>query len=483
MGGRTAGTQTAGLIYGGQDTYPATNQLAVTEAWNGSAWTEVSDLNTARREIAASGSSTAALAIAGNVSGSAVANMESYNGSSWTETTDVNTARRLLGGSGTSTSTLVFGGAHPNKTNTESWNGSAWTEVADLAQARYGLGSAGTNNTSALAFGGNAPPNVTSTEEWSFSGLDPSSTPAAGYSDALAGQVYYNTSLGQFKIINDGGAPIGSWSSGGDLNQGGYRMQGGAGTLTAGLVAGRAHPNKANVELYDGTSWTEAADLDSARADVGVCGLQTAALSVGGSGVTASVEHFNGSSWTEGGDLPAGRERTGTFGIQTAAIAFGGRSGSTYDSTLEYNGSSWTSGGDFLSAAYNQASAGTYTAGIAMGGYVSDNNSDTAAIYDGTSWSEITEISNPRAETGWSGRGTQTATYIVGGTSPESGKTEAWNGSAWTEVADLATSRNAMGSSGNNSAAFVAGGNPGTTYQGTEEFTSTDFEIKTVTTS
>ena len=202
---------------------------------------------------------------------------------------------------------------------------------------------------------------------------------------------------------------------------------------------------------------------------------------------TASVEHFNGSSWTEGGDLPAGRERNGTFGIQTAAVTFGGRDpgGSKYNTTLEYNGSSWTSGGDFLTTAYNQASAGTYTAGIAMGGYApGDGSSDTAATYDGTSWSEITEINTARAETGWSGRGTQTATYISGGTSPASGKTEAWNGSAWTEVADLATSRGAMGSSGSNSAAFVAGGTPpGSSYQGTEEFTSTDFQIKSVTTS
>ena len=48
-----------------------------------------------------------------------------------------------------------------------------------------------------------------------FSGLDPSTTPAAGYADAITGDFYYNSTTGQFKTVNTGGAPIGSWSSGG----------------------------------------------------------------------------------------------------------------------------------------------------------------------------------------------------------------------------------------------------------------------------
>ena len=48
-------------------------------------------------------------------------------------------------------------------------------------------------------------------EEWAFSGLGPS-TPAADYSDAIVGQMYYNSTSGQFKAIKDGGPPIGSWS-------------------------------------------------------------------------------------------------------------------------------------------------------------------------------------------------------------------------------------------------------------------------------
>ena len=47
-----------------------------------------------------------------------------------------------------------------------------------------------------------------------FSGLDPSTTPAADYADAITGDFYYNSTTGQFKTVNTGGAPIGSWSSG-----------------------------------------------------------------------------------------------------------------------------------------------------------------------------------------------------------------------------------------------------------------------------
>ena len=55
------------------------------------------------------------------------------------------------------------------------------------------------------------------TEEWAFTGLPPS-TPAADYADAIVGDFYYNSSTGQFKNINTGGAPIGTWASGGSLN-------------------------------------------------------------------------------------------------------------------------------------------------------------------------------------------------------------------------------------------------------------------------
>ena len=45
---------------------------------------------------------------------------------------------------------------------------------------------------------------------------DPSPT------EVQVGDFYYNSSTGQFKTINDGGAPIGTWAAGGNLNTARY---------------------------------------------------------------------------------------------------------------------------------------------------------------------------------------------------------------------------------------------------------------------
>ena len=69
-----------------------------------------------------------------------VALVESYDGSSFTEIADVNTARRIAGASGVQTAALFFGGITPAPAtvgNTESWDGTSWTEVNDLNTSRF----------------------------------------------------------------------------------------------------------------------------------------------------------------------------------------------------------------------------------------------------------------------------------------------------------------------------------------------------------
>ena len=36
--------------------------------------------------------------------------------------------------------------------------------------------------------------------------------------NGIAGDFYYNSTTGQFKTVNTGGAPIGTWASGANLN-------------------------------------------------------------------------------------------------------------------------------------------------------------------------------------------------------------------------------------------------------------------------
>ena len=90
-------------------------------------------------------------------------------------------------------------------------------------------------------------------------------------------------------------AATGSWSSGGSLNTGRRIGDNGAGTLPAGLVfAGYTTTAVANTESYDGSSFTETGDLNSARhACAGHGATATAAFCVGGTpGPKAYNEHF-----------------------------------------------------------------------------------------------------------------------------------------------------------------------------------------------
>ena len=116
------------------------------------------------------GSSTAGLAFGGQ---SAQDETESWNGSAWTELNDMNQSRTALAGAGTQTAALGFGGQDTPPTTiagkTEDWNGVSWVEVADLSTSRYYLGGAGTS-TLGLASGGYNPPTYyANTEEWSGS--------------------------------------------------------------------------------------------------------------------------------------------------------------------------------------------------------------------------------------------------------------------------------------------------------------------------
>jgi hypothetical protein len=74
-------------------------------------------MNTGRMRLASADTSASDLiAIAGGPPNTA--NTESYNGTSWTEVNNLSTARHALGGAGTSSSALAFGGEPPGSPDT-----------------------------------------------------------------------------------------------------------------------------------------------------------------------------------------------------------------------------------------------------------------------------------------------------------------------------------------------------------------------------
>jgi hypothetical protein len=151
---------------------------ALTESWNGTSWTEVNDLNTARGFTAnGAGTSTAALGAGGSGPG-VTTNTESWNGTSWTEVNDLNNAIQQNGMRGTQTSALntggYDGGSPGQSVKTESWNGTNWTNENSMSIAKQNVGFSAASSSSGLAFGGAQPggsPAGAATEEWIGNGI------------------------------------------------------------------------------------------------------------------------------------------------------------------------------------------------------------------------------------------------------------------------------------------------------------------------
>ena len=106
-------TLTTALIFGG-DQAPPPGKHNETESYDGTTWTEVNNLTTARLGVSGAGLSTAALAIGGN-QGAPVnvdGKVEEYDGTSWTEGNDMTHIGVARGTNGTTTAALASGGTY-----------------------------------------------------------------------------------------------------------------------------------------------------------------------------------------------------------------------------------------------------------------------------------------------------------------------------------------------------------------------------------
>tara|TARA_R100001086_G_scaffold121561_1_gene62542 strand:- start:31 stop:840 length:810 start_codon:yes stop_codon:yes gene_type:complete len=269
-------------------------------------------------------------------------------------------------------------------------------------------------------------------------------------------------------------------------------MQGGMGTYAAAFAVAGATPNKANVENYNGTSWTEVNDYPQAAADVSAGGTATAGITVGGNPNLSQTLEWDGTSFSSGGAIPVALARAGTFGTQTAMVAVGGASPSRSPSdqsteTLHYDGSSWTDVADYPTILANGGGSGVQTAGIIGGGYTpADPPNNKSNTYNGSAWTEAPDMNNTHQEHGFAQRSPNSATLNYGD-APSGVNTEEWNGTAWTETNNLSTGRSAGGSAGNlNNALYFGGSSPAlspTTTNVTEEWSQSDFLNKLVTSS
>jgi len=474
------GTQTAALAFGNQN-----GASAIVEQWNGSTWTEVADLNTAVGAPTGFGTTSAGHAVGGG-DGSSPPQIQAinqiWNGSSWAEGADMNTARYFAAASGTTTAGLVFSGYSTTQLAiTESWDGSTFTEQADLSTSRF-TGAPAHNSTQADAIlaGGN-PGNKNVTEEW---------TAPAVFNQIQEGQLYFNSTANAFKeTIND--LTGGTWASGGALNNGrtgvsGARNTPGHGTGLA--MAGFTTPPltaRGYTEEYNGTSWTEDTDMNTARGQTSGTGTSaTAGIVYGGETYPPPVnktdtETWNGSSWTEVNELNTAGRSMGNCGTTTAALSIAGTpAGDRAGKTEVWDGTSWTESGDVPSVpaglSYNCAFGTTTAATTTGGGPGPAGYKRKAWSWTGSSWSETTE--NNSDKTG----GMAFGSNADSGFAFVSSTTEFWNGTSWTEVNDQSTGKTEGGSGGVSDSGLAFGGPSNETA--TEEWTA-GLSNKTITAS
>ena len=492
----------AALIFGGYTGSAATGK---TESYDGSSWTELNDLGTARRYIAGCGTYTAALCTGGSPS---PAINEQWDGTSWTEVGDLNTGRGDAGEVGTTAAALYFGG-EPVSALTELWNGSSWTEVNDLNTARFAVTGFGTS-TAAVAANGREPSVSSSAEDWDGTSWTASGNLNTARGDASASQtapstdgiIFIGSTGNHTNTVTNTEAYNGtSWTEVSDLSQKRYRgMGGGTGasaicatgytgtarssvteewattatpTTLAKITEGQlffnstANAFKETITDIPGATWASSGNLNEGRGNAGSSGTQTATLFFGGEppggSQSALTEQYDGSSWTEVGDLNVarGQQFFSNQGTQTAALSATGVPLQT--SVESWNGSAWTETTDLNTARRNGSSLGTQGAMLGTGGYASPSYRTLTEIWDGSSWTETGDC--PDAKFVCRGGGGTTTAGIIAGNYPNGDidSSQTWDGTSWTNGPNINTGRSGIAfSAQTQSSALGHGGGTGT---------------------
>ena len=232
----------------------------------------------------------------------------------WASGGALNAGRNGAGAFGTQTSAVVFGGQAPSTTATaELYNGSSWSTIPSMNNVAYrtsGIGTSGAGKQIGFF-------TSTEVEDWNGSGW----TVGTAINTARA---TYNSAIGSVT----------------------------AGLISGGSIASSPFPTgvTANVESWNGSSWTEVNNLNTGR-NCASSGTQTAGLAISGGGYisapsfaqVANVESWNGSTWTEVADVNLGRYGSGACGTATDSIFYTGEASTGVSANTEsWNGSTWT---------------------------------------------------------------------------------------------------------------------------------------------
>ena len=134
-------------------------------------WASGGNLNRNSRQFASFGTLTAGV-VAGGAPGTvpSSAEVEEYNGTAWSEVNNMNTGKNMATSAGDSGSNALANGGsrgspNPAATQTEIWNGTSWTELNDYATNRNASQATGAISMSSAILAGGEPRSAV-VEEW-----------------------------------------------------------------------------------------------------------------------------------------------------------------------------------------------------------------------------------------------------------------------------------------------------------------------------
>lgn len=218
------GTQTAGLVHGGNAWPPSSSFTNATEEYDGSSWGGGGNLPQGREYHAGCGPQSAALIFGGNAHpGTSQTNTSlEYNGSSWTSggnlaaTPTTGALRNNSGAAGTSTAGLAFGGRDGAIKNTQEYDGTSWSNQANMADNAAFISSGVGTQTAALNIG--AEPNTTQEyngSSWQVGVTSPSSKQGGGGAGTQSSAVIFGGSPASNTTLEYEGPITSAFRSGG----------------------------------------------------------------------------------------------------------------------------------------------------------------------------------------------------------------------------------------------------------------------------
>ena len=501
------GTLTAGLVYGGSVDPSGQEGVVTTLEYDGTDYSSGGDLNTARFSAGSgAGTQTAALCSSGYHDAN-VTNTEEYNGSAWTAGEAIDTAKRDYGQCGTLTASLIFGGIDPNgRTNsTELYDGTDYSAGPNLNQQRSAVAASGTQ-TLALGMGGYKDPgyanNIEQYDGTSWSELSGNLATArdggfgsrggtAAAALIASGSTPSLTTATEEFTISLSATTAGAWASGGNLTTARRSFSGGAGTQTAGMIAGGYISDFSNAtEEYDGSSWTNGGNYPASLYYVSIGGTQTAGVGIGGGDPVISEGcEYDGSSWTDVTNAPESRKMMGRAGTQTAGLFAGGNDGPNAASSeaFTYDGSSFSNITDMpANRGAGHVSGGSQTAAVMAAGHDGSSYVTTTVEWNGSAWGSGGTFFLPGQShmhtNNTSGYDQIGAGGYLSGTSAITNLVSRYDGTSWFTSPSIATSRQQGAGFGTHTLGAIAGGTTGSVTNATEEFTGESTATRAVKT-